>query len=122
MFPRQLIIQLLVLNIVFSNFAWAIDECAYDFTNPGSSDFFISMDHNSGPYQIHNEQQTDNDTDIPGSFNVKCDAHCFANMRLIYIAFDFTTIQYINNHSFINYYPLPWFSVIAQPPVKPPRV
>ncbi len=113
---RQLIINLLVLNIVLSNFAWAIDECAYDFSNSDAIEFLISSDQSVG------NPSSDKDSDNNSSSTVSCDSHCFANVRLVYIAFDLTDIPFLNNHSTINSRQVLWHSVNAQPPVKPPRV
>ncbi len=122
MFIRQLIIQLLVLNIVFSNFAWAIDECAYNFSDSNRSEFLITADQFSNHYQRYDDQLVDNDADNSTSTNVNCDSHCFANVQLIYVAFHLNDIQFLNNYSNINSRQVPWHSINAQPPVKPPRV
>ena len=127
MFIRQLIINLLVLNIVFSNFAWAIDECAYDFSNSNSTEFLMTVDQLSNHQlsnhsQTCNDQKVDKDADINGSSNVSCDNHCFANVQLIYVAFHLNDIQFLNNYSNINSRQVPWHSINAQPPVKPPKV
>ncbi len=116
MFIRQLIINLLVLNIVLSNFAWAIDECAYDFSNSDAIIFSISSDQSAGNSSL------DKDSDNNASTNVSCDSHCFANVRLVYFAFDLTDIPFLDNHSTINSRQVNWHSVNTQPPVKPPRV
>ncbi len=112
---RQLIINLLVLNIVLSNFAWAMDDCAYNFTYSDDIDILISSD------QPAKNASSDKDGDNSGSSTVSCDSHCFANVRLAYVAFDLTDIPFLDNHSTINSRQDLWYSVNTQPPVKPPR-
>ena len=116
MFIRQLIINLLVLNIVLSNFAWAMDDCAYNFTNSDNIDILISSDQSAKNFS------SDKDSDNSASSTVSCDSHCFANIRLVYVAFDLTDIPFIDNHSNFISRQILWYSVNTQPPVKPPRV
>ncbi len=105
---RRIIIQLLILNILLSNFAWAVDDCAYLFDAPAQQ--------NSSADNSSNDSAGDN------SQNISCDSHCFANARLLYVSFTLPEIIFMDVQAVILYSSSNYHSVTGDTPGKPPKV
>ena len=116
MFSRYLIIQLLIVNILFSNLAWAVDECAYLFNH---SDQYASVLVN----QLDNASEDDTAINSSNtSTSLSCDSHCFANIRLTYVSYHLFDIHFVNSDTDITSIQRTYHSIQGQPPIKPPRV
>ncbi len=120
MFIRHLIIQFLIANILFSNFAWAVDECGYLFNVPteeinASADIQFSNSSTSDREYSKKELHTSADTN-------NCDVNCSANARLLYISFSLPAIDFTDVHAIIFSSDPSYRSFNGQPLTKPPRV
>jgi len=105
MFIRRIIISLLVMTLLFSNMAWAMDECAV-FTDVSGQN-------------ISSAANTPSDD---GSVNSFCYTHCIGWSQLLYISYSTSPIN-ISNFQF-DVIPPPSFyqSLQSKPPTEPPQV
>ena len=81
MFIRLIITQLLTLSILFSNIAWAMDECSW-FTNVSGQE----MSQTATP-------PSDN-----GSVTGSCNSYCIGWIHLLYINYQASSINTITHH------------------------
>ena len=101
----RFIIALLILTVVFSNMAWAMDVCVQhaDLTEQS-----ISPTTNTAP---------DN-----GSEYNSCDIFCHCCMQLLYISSHTSPVNTRNSHFAIIYTPSFYHSLQRKPPTEPPQV
>lgn len=121
MFTRQLIIQFLIVNILFSNFAWAIDECGYLFDLSTTEQITFQYDN---PIADRASLKTDNlkqNNPDDNASNSACDVNCSANIRLLYVSFSLPLVHFTAIDSTVNSMESSYHSIHDQPPVKPPR-
>lgn len=105
MLIRRIITQLLILTILFSNFAWAMDECAL-FQEVSAQE--IS--------QISNPP-LDEDSE-----NNSCDSRCIGHAKLLYISYRSPYIEFTDTKSNITFLLSFYHSAQGKPPTKPPKV
>jgi len=105
MFIRHIMIQLLSLSILFSNVAWAMDDCTW-FMDVSGQD----ISQTSTPL-------SDND-----SATNTCDNYCIAWVHLLYINYQTSSINTITHH-FYGILPSSFYhSLQRKPPTEPPQV
>jgi len=76
-----IIIPLLIMTILFSNMAWAMDECAL-FTDISDQ----------------NMSQATNTPSEDGSVKSACDTNCIGWAQLLYISYRTSSIKISNSH------------------------
>jgi len=105
MINHRIIIPLLVITILLSNMAWAMDECALLVNVSGQN---IS-------------QVTNISTDDGSESNV-CDTFCFGWAHLLYIRYRTPFIKISNSHFDVIPRPSFYHSLQRKPPTAPPQV
>lgn len=103
MFMPRIIIPLLVLTILFSNMAWAMDECAL-FTDISGQ----------------NMSQVTNTPSEDGSVKSACDTYCIGWAQLLYISYLTSSINISNSHFDVILPPSFYHSLQHKPPTEPP--
>ena len=111
---RQLVIQLLVLNILFSNFAWAVDECTYLIEGPET---FLKHSIDESKDLLFNDS-----SDISNQTSNSCNFHCFAHIQSAVNINSLSDISYYPPSTLIVSFQTSYFSFQKQPPIRPPRV
>jgi hypothetical protein len=122
MFTKHIIIPFLIVNILFSNLAWSVDECGYLFEQPNKVINTQFDDHlNNFLISKTDDLQKSN---IPGEDIDKnaCDINCSANVRLLFISFSLPFVHLTTIDSIFDSLESSFYSIQGQPPVKPPRV
>jgi len=105
MFNRRIIIPLLVLTLLFSNMAWAMDKCAL-------------LDKVSG----QNISQITSTSADDGSESNTCNTFCVGWAQLLYISYRASLIKLGNNHLDVIPHPSFYHSLQRKPPTHPPQV
>lgn len=104
MFMRRIMIQLLTLSILFSNIAWAMDECTW-FTDVSGQDI---------------SQATTPPSDN-GSVKSFCDSYCIGWVHLLYINYQTFSINTISHHFDGVLHSSFYHSLQRKPPTEPPQ-
>ena len=104
MFNRRIIISLLVMNILLSNMAWAMDECALLLNISGQN---ISQVANT-PVDDVSESNA-------------CDTFCFGWAQLLSINYHTSFIKISNSHIDVILQPSFYHSLQRKPPTEPPQ-
>jgi len=105
MFNRCIIIPLLIMTILFSNMAWAMDECAE-----------LTVVSEQSMSQAANISSDD------GSENSSCDTYCIGWAQLLYISYCTSPTMTNNNHFDVIPHPSFYHSLQRKPPTAPPQV
>jgi len=104
MFMRCIIISLLTLTILFSNMAWAMDECA--------------LQVNVSEQNISSVSNTLADD---GSESVICNIFCVGWAQLLYIGHKTPSTINIAHHFNVIPYSSFYHSLNQKPPTEPPQ-
>ena len=106
MFTRRITTSLLTLTLLFSNMAWAMDECVLLVEVPGQ-----------------NISQATNILSEDGSVKNYCDIYCIGWAQLLYISYPTSSINISNSHfEVIPLHPSFYHSLQHKPPTEPPQV
>ncbi len=104
MVMRRIMIQLLTLTILFSNMAWAMDECTW-FTD-------ISGKNISQVTTLPSDD---------GSVNSSCDTYCIGWAQLLYINYQTFSTNTITHHFDGVPHSSFYHSLQRKPPTEPPQ-
>ena len=102
--PR-ILIQLLTLSILFSNIAWAMDECAWSADLP--------------PGQ-HISQEADSPSDDSSADSV-CDTYCIGWVQLLYISCQTSSSNIITHYFDVTPHTSFYHFLQRKPPTEPPQ-
>jgi len=106
----RLFALLLVFDILFSNTAWALDDCR--LTDDISSQMLIQLDLEPDNIVYSDDEDTTN----------SCDTYCYGWSHLNYIASPTVTINISKSHTDVIPRPFIYHFSLNKPPIEPPIV
>lgn len=104
MYITRVLSHILILTIMFSNFAWAMDKCTL------SLDEIDKVNSEKLIIQLSEEQD-----------RISCDSSCVSYTKLFYINYLSSCIQFAHTQDNISFFIQGYNFSQTKPPTKPPK-